>query len=94
MREALFILIVLTVLFGLTLIRYRKTIMGMIGLARTLKEIREGTARPIERGGRTETEKALVSCSKCGVWVPQDRVLRSRNADFCSEECVRTAAVT
>jgi hypothetical protein len=94
MREALFILIVLAVLFGLTLIRYRKTVMGMIGIARTLKEIREGTTQPDAGRSKAPTRKALVSCSKCGVWVPQDRVLRSKNADYCSEACMRVPTAT
>lgn len=94
MREAIFILLVIAVLFGLTLIRYRKTIMGMIGLARTLKEIREGTVRPIRQGRDAGSQKSLVSCSKCGVWVPQDRVLRSKSAEYCSEECMRKTAAT
>ena len=94
MREAFFILVVLAVLFGLTLIRYRKTIMGMIGLARTLKEIREGTIQPDDLKSKAASQKALVSCSQCGIWVPKDRVMRSKNADYCSEACMRTPTAT
>jgi hypothetical protein len=94
MREALFILVVLAVLFALTLVRYRKTIMGMIGLARTLKEIREGTIRPDDQRSKAASQKALVACSKCGIWVPEDRVLRSKGTDYCSEACMRTPTAT
>ncbi len=92
MREALFILVVLAVLFGLTLIRYRKQIAGMIGLARTLKKIREGSVKHGERDSSQSV--ALVNCSKCGVWVPQDRARQVKSQYYCSDTCLRTPAVT
>ncbi len=92
MREALFILVVLALLFGLTLLRYRKQIAGMIGLARTLKEIREGVVKPGERQGSQPV--ALVNCSKCGVWVPQDRARQVKGQYYCSDTCQKTPAVT
>lgn len=93
MREVVLILIVIIVLFGLTLIRYRKQIAGMIGLARTLKELRDGGGSSI---GTKESRQAvsLVNCSKCGVWIPENRALRVRNLYFCSAACQKTPAVT
>ena len=92
MREAIFILIVIAILLGLTAIRYRKQIKTMIGLARTLKEIKEGAklTRPMAQ----QTSVALVSCSSCGVWIPEDRVIRAKNQDFCSEACLRSPVAT
>ena len=38
MRDAIFILFVALILLGITAIKYRKQIAGMIGVARMLKE--------------------------------------------------------
>ena len=89
MREAVFILIVLAVLIGLTLIRYRKQIKGMIGLARTLKEIRD-TARVPREAKENKKPAALVNCSKCSIWVPEGRALKAEGRYFCSETCLKT----
>ncbi len=94
MREALFILIVIAVLFGLTLIRYRKQIAGMIGLARTLKELREQGGSPPSSVKGPAQPANLVHCSKCGVWVPEGRAVRSKSVYFCSESCLKSHAVT
>lgn len=93
MREAIFILLVIAVLLGLTLIRYRKQIKGMIGLARTLKEIRDGGNSQVV-GAKNDSSVALVSCSRCGVWVPENRVIKAKNQVFCSEACLKTPSVT
>mgnify|MGYP000203293566 CR=1 FL=1 len=92
MREAIFILLVIAVLLGLTLIRYRKQIKGMIGLARTLKEIREGAKLNV--ADRQEKSSALVSCTKCGVWIPENRAFKAKNQTFCSEACLKTPVAT
>jgi hypothetical protein len=91
MREAIFILLVVAVLLGLTLIRYRKQIKGMIGFARTLKELREGGGLR-EAAAPNPKSVALVSCSRCGTWVPANRVLKAKNQSYCSEACLKTAA--
>ncbi len=92
MREAVFILIVIAVLLGLTLLRYRKQIKGMIGLARTLREIREAASVPRNVEKKNEAT-ALVNCSSCGVWVPEGRALQAKGVNFCSETCLVTRAV-
>ncbi len=94
MRELFLILIVMAVLLGLTLIRYRKQIAGMIGLARTLKELRDGSVVPGNAAKGRSQPVALVNCAKCGVWVPQDRALSTKNLYFCSDACRKTPVVT
>lgn len=88
MREALFIFIILIALLGLTAFRYRKQIAGVLGVARMLKEAKraasEGRKDLPRDGGR---EKPLVNCVKCGVWVPQDKSLKSGNDHYCSDAC-------
>src|SRR5688500_19107076 len=89
MREAIIILLVIAVLVGLTAIRYRKQIKGMIGLARTLKELKEG-AKLNGPAKKTNSSVALVNCARCGVWIPQDRALRLKNQTYCSRVCQKT----
>lgn len=90
MREAFFILFVVAVLLGLTAIRYRKQIAGMIGFARMLKEakqaVTQGTASSPGNDGKSIP---LVNCSKCGVWVPQNKARMVGEVFFCSDECVQ-----
>lgn len=93
MREALFILLVMFALAALTAFRYRKQIMGIIGFANTLKELRKGGIGGPESAVRKEKGIALVNCSQCGVWVPRDRAIKSGNALFCSAECLKTPVV-
>ena len=90
MREGFFILLVVFGLLALTALRYRKQIAGMIGLARMLKEAKEN----ITSGSNTiqsdnSKSVALVNCSKCGVWVPQNKARKVGDIFFCSDECVR-----
>ncbi len=85
MREALFILVILVVLAALTAIRYRKQIAGMIGLARMLKEARQSIG---QRSDAFPAEKPksipLVNCSKCGVWIPQNKAIKVGEVFYCS----------
>ncbi|MFZ1700508.1 MAG: PP0621 family protein [Pyrinomonadaceae bacterium] len=90
MRETLFILFVILVLLGLTAIRYRKTIAGLLGVAKMLKEAKNAaTGNTI--GGEPASVQ-LVNCAKCGVWVPQAKAIRQREGVFyCSTNCQKTA---
>jgi len=92
MRDAIFILFVAFILFGLTALRYRKQIVGMIGVARMLKEAKANVVQGSANFAR-EPEKStpLVNCSKCGVWVPQTKARKIGDIFFCSDECVQKA---
>ena len=93
MREAVFILLVIFGLLALTALRYRKQIAGMIGLARMLKEAKQNITHGSNQIRGSEKSVALVNCSKCGVWVPQNKARKVRDIFFCSDECMemRTA---
>jgi hypothetical protein len=95
MKEAIFILLVVLVLAVITAIRYRKQIAGVIGIARMLRD----TTRTVARGtkdlsGDAGTSIPLVNCSKCGVWVPKNKAIRSGGLLFCSEDCLKTRSAS
>lgn len=92
MREAIFILVVIGVLSALTAIRYRKQISGMIGIAKMLKETTRAATDRSRIGGRDEKSIPLVNCSKCGVWVPQNKAVKIRDIYYCSDACLASAA--
>lgn len=90
MKEALFILLVVCVLAALTAVRYRKQIAGMIGLARMLKEVKVNITQGSNNlEGTTEKSVPLVNCSKCAVWVPQNKARQVGDFFFCSDQCVQ-----
>ena len=90
MREALFILVIVCVLAALTAVRYRKQIAGMIGFARMLKEAKQNISvgsTNVIRG--PEKSIPLVNCSKCGVWIPQNKARKVGDVFFCSDKCLQ-----
>lgn len=87
MREIIFILIVIFVLLALTAVRYRKTIAGVLGVAKMLKEAKDAAAGA-NAVGREKPSVQLVNCAKCGVWVPQNKAIkRGEGFFYCSESC-------
>ncbi|CAN5495957.1 hypothetical protein BH10ACI3_BH10ACI3_08690 [soil metagenome] len=90
MKEAVFILFVVFLLLGLTAIRYRKTIAGLIGMARMLKDAKDSVGQA-SRSFPGEPAKSipLVNCSKCGVWVPENKARKLGDLFYCSDECVK-----
>ncbi|MEP6788573.1 MAG: PP0621 family protein [Acidobacteriota bacterium] len=90
MRDAIFILFVALILLGITAIKYRKQIAGMIGIARMLKEATQ-PPKPNARAFQENNAKSipLVNCTKCGVWVPQNKARKVGDLFFCSDECVQ-----
>lgn len=95
MREAIFILLVLLVLAGLTAYRYRRQLMAVLEVYRTIRTIRDrvptGRAEVADepaRGG------PLVNCQRCGTWVPEEQAVRlGRSAVYCSTKCLETSRV-
>ena len=91
MREALFILLVLFILLAWTAFRYRKQIAGIIGFAQMLKGVRsEMTTGTKQIRNNAEKGIPLINCSKCGVWVPQNKARKAGELFYCSDECVRS----
>ena len=87
MKEALFILFVVFLLFGFTVIRYRKQIAGMIGFARMLKDAKESGGRPTSINNQTQESVQLVNCAKCEVWVPENKAMKLRDGRFYCANC-------
>ena len=86
MKEALFILLVVLVLLALTAVRYRKQIAGMIGFARMLKEAKQSVSQGSPRiQSPSEKSIPLVNCSKCGVWIPQNKARKFGDEFVCSQ---------
>lgn len=83
MREVVFILLVILLLLGVTAVRYRKQIAGMIALGRALKDAREGRTGEVGRQPQPANVQ-LVNCSKCGVWVPENKAVRRGSAHVCA----------
>ncbi|MBX3245147.1 MAG: hypothetical protein KF685_11905 [Acidobacteria bacterium] len=93
MREAIFILLVIAVLLGLTAFRFRKQIWAVYQVWRTIKSVRD-----LNSGDRKEqipnakgTEQ-LVKCVKCGSWVPKNRSVDLGSAVYCSSACIEKSA--
>lgn len=81
--DIFFILFVAAILLGLTAIRYRRQIAGMIRVARLLKAAKgsPGLGSPIRSNEKGSVQ--LVNCTKCGVWVPQNKAIKQRNGYYC-----------
>lgn len=91
MREAFFILLVILILLGLTAVRYRKQIAGMIQIWRTLKSARDQIREKQPKREEGIPAGPLVSCAKCGTWVPEQRAIKLRGGTFyCSASCLET----
>lgn len=90
MKEALFILTVLAVILGLTAVRYRRQIAGVIQIWRSLKSARD-QIRQRQESGQAVPDKTgnLVNCAKCGTWVPEQTAISLRGGIFyCSTKCL------
>ena len=86
MKEGFVILLVILGLLALTAFRYRRQISGLIGVARMLKDVREQARAPrTVQGEQPGTQ--LVHCSRCAVWLPQNRALIRNGEYYCSAEC-------
>ena len=92
MREGVFILFVLFLLFGLTALRYRKQIAAILDLGRTIREMKEGAAAeiPLQKKEAAPAARELRSCTGCGKWIDTSTAIKfDQNTFYCSRECVR-----
>lgn len=94
MREAILILLVIAVLLALTAFRYRKQIAAVMNVWRMLKSARQAGTETNKQVQESKTASGpLVSCVKCGTWVPQSRGIKLGKASFyCSSDCVERSA--
>ncbi|MBX3289743.1 MAG: hypothetical protein KF855_10415 [Acidobacteria bacterium] len=93
MREAIFILLVIAVLLGLTAFRFRRQLWTVYQVWRTLRAARDlnNGNRP-EQIPKTKGSEPLVKCVKCGSWVPKSRSVDLGSAVYCSAECIEKSA--
>lgn len=75
--------------------RYRKQIQMALYVFRMFRKMRQMNKTDEKQIETRETEKnvALVSCAKCGTWIPQNKALKLRSGVFyCSANCLETTA--
>lgn len=94
MKEALFILLIIVALVGLTAIRYRRQVFMAIRIWRQIRDgglAIQGDDRLPSEGSNNET---LVNCSKCGKWKEEKLAIRlGRSTYFCSSKCLESHSV-
>lgn len=89
MTEAIFIVVILLGLLAWTAFRYRKQIVGIIGFAKMIKEVKDGlTGTPSLHPRQSAKGIPLVNCSNCGIWVPQNKARKVGDLFYCSDECL------
>ena len=90
MKEAIFIIIVLLVLLALAAIRYRRQLVMMLNMWRTLKKMRQQMKNGTSQMNTSERASGpLVNCAKCGTWVPENRAIKlGKHQFYCSSLCV------
>lgn len=86
----LFILLILTLVFGLVALRYRKQIQTVLDVWRMFRKMQEKpkAEKRIEKtANRIDTQ--LIKCAGCGIWIPQKNALNLRAKIFyCSTKCM------
>jgi len=93
MKETVFILFVIAVLFALTAIRYRRQIVAFISFYKQLKAVRTNLRNGEREHRRTEISGIqLVKCSRCGKWIPETEVAANGGRAVCRSACVVTKA--
>jgi formylmethanofuran dehydrogenase subunit E len=88
--KLLFVIALILIALAMIAVRFRNQINGLIATARFLKETKDAAQqaqlRQSPRPQPTKTPVHLINCSKCGVWVPQDKALQRAGQTYC-ERC-------
>jgi hypothetical protein len=92
MKDAIFILIVALILFGLTAFRYRKQLVAAHRVWQMLRGSGQTGNFPVNQPPERKTNAAvpLVKCARCGTWTPLDRSIRLKNVYYCSTDCLES----
>jgi Sec-independent protein translocase protein TatA len=97
MTKILIILLLLSVLFGVIALRYRKQIQMALYVLRMFRKMRQMSRAPEEKQiEKTEntSDVQLVKCARCGTWIPQNKALNLRSKTFyCSANCMENAVM-
>jgi hypothetical protein len=87
MREAVFILLVVVALVGLTIWRYRRVISAVLQFRRDFARAAREAQLNAAQLRKPEKGVELIRCAKCGICVPADKALTRRGLTFCSQSC-------
>ncbi|MBA3770048.1 MAG: hypothetical protein H0X08_06075 [Blastocatellia bacterium] len=77
MKETLFILLILLALLGWTVFRYRKQILGLIGLGRMIRDVATGKTGERLDDPKKTSSIPLERCAACGINVPASTLKRA-----------------
>lgn len=95
MREAIFILVVLIALAGLTAFRYRRQLRAVWNVWQLINKARRPPEINDDVKSTRRVSKGLVNCSGCGKWVSESEAVRLAPGIFyCSRSCVERAVET
>jgi hypothetical protein len=96
MREAIFVLVVLLILMGLTAFRYRRQLRTGYRIWTMMKEMRSAQVEPDSEGGSLPgIAGPLVICAKCRKWVPESEAMKlGATTYYCSSDCMEKLVET
>ena len=90
----LIILGLVFVLWAFVAIRYRRQLQTAIYVWKMFRKMREAGNAPEKQIEKPEkiSQETLVKCTKCGIWIPQNKAFNLRSRMFyCSANCMESA---
>lgn len=89
MREAVVIMIVISVLLILTAIRYRRQLQTMLGIWKMFRKMREMNRQKEIPNKENLSDVPLVKCARCRTWISEANAINlGSNTFYCSASCV------
>ena len=88
MFKFLLVLLLVVIILAMIAVRFRKQINSLIATARFLMDAKNAAQRG--QLGRAQTPQKmktpvhLTNCSKCGVWVPGDKMVKQAGQKYCA----------
>jgi hypothetical protein len=89
MKESLFILAVIALLFLFTALKYRRELRSIIEFYKEIKRVRSNI-RSQQRPARDLHNNdgiQLIKCERCGKWVPYASVEQGPSRPVCADGC-------
>jgi hypothetical protein len=89
MRDALFILVVIAILLGLTAIKYRRQVVAMIQFYKQVKAVQSKMNQPGVGRSQVNGDRGiqLIKCSRCQKWIPQSEAIGDVSRPVCANGC-------
>lgn len=88
MIKFLFLLFLGIILSGIIALRFRRQILAAVEIWEHFKnpELKDKNRSQIDN--KSADSISLIKCSKCTVWIPQNKAIRfNSKIFFCSQEC-------